>query len=120
MCRYCGYVQEDRPSAVQRRSSSASTDEVAIGWNCPRCKQFNGLFKGEIARQTTPTFSAIPKTGATDGSEKYCLWCQKLGHFSTECWSTAGLNTPSSREIHRLCVAYDSLRLALKKNRSRG
>lgn len=35
--------------------------------------------------------------------EAYCLWCEKRGHFSRECWSTHGLNTPAAKELGRLC-----------------
>ena len=35
--------------------------------------------------------------------EKYCILCDKLGHLTTQCWSTHGLNTPRNREIFRLC-----------------
>jgi len=36
-------------------------------------------------------------------TEKYCICCDKEGHYTNECWSTHGLNTPYDREIDRLC-----------------
>lgn len=37
--------------------------------------------------------------------ERYCLACEKLGHLTTECHSTHGLNTPAARELFRLTQA---------------
>lgn len=34
--------------------------------------------------------------------ERYCALCEKPGHFTDECQSTHGLNTPYSRELFRL------------------
>lgn len=36
---------------------------------------------------------------------KYCLLCEKIGHQTTECWSTHGLNTDRALELKRLCDA---------------
>lgn len=37
--------------------------------------------------------------------EAWCLWCDKPGHLTTECWSTHGLNTPAALELRRLSLA---------------
>lgn len=37
--------------------------------------------------------------------ESYCLWCEKLGHFTVDCHSTHGINNPRNREIFRLAAA---------------
>lgn len=36
--------------------------------------------------------------------EKWCLFCDKAGHQSHECWSTYGDNTPRSNELLRLAA----------------
>lgn len=38
-------------------------------------------------------------------TNSYCLWCAKVGHYSHECHSTHGLNTPAARELDRLIEA---------------
>lgn len=35
--------------------------------------------------------------------EKWCLYCDKAGHQTHECWSTQAINTPEQRELARLC-----------------
>lgn len=37
--------------------------------------------------------------------ERWCLWCDKAGHQTHECWSTHGVNTPEARELWRLSAA---------------
>jgi hypothetical protein len=33
---------------------------------------------------------------------RYCLFCEKEGHRTSDCWSTHALNTPAQRELARL------------------
>lgn len=44
--------------------------------------------------------------------ERYCLACEKLGHLTTECHSTHGLNTPAARELFRVIRAASDLQQA--------
>jgi len=35
-------------------------------------------------------------------SVKFCLFCNKEGHLTNECWSTHAINTPAQKELARL------------------
>jgi hypothetical protein len=37
--------------------------------------------------------------------ERFCLGCNKLGHFTNDCHSTFSANDAASRELGRLCWA---------------
>jgi len=41
--------------------------------------------------------------------ETYCVFCEKLGHLSSDCHSTVAVNTPRARELMRLAnIASDA------------
>lgn len=46
-----------------------------------------------------------PPLPAVRPGETFCILCNKLGHLTTECHSTHGLNTPYAREVFRLVRA---------------
>jgi hypothetical protein len=58
-----------------------------------------------------------PDTDAV-ASETYCLACGKLGHLTTDCWSTHGLNTPEARELFRLVGLANQATRAAEQNTS--
>ena len=47
----------------------------------------------------------MKSTATVADAETYCLFCEKVGHRTNECWSTHGINTPRSRELFRLSRA---------------
>ena len=53
---------------------------------------------------TTPDLNAVVLPPLPE-PETYCLACDKVGHLTTECHSTHGINTPAARELNRLCRA---------------